>query len=222
MAKANVFDILGPVMVGPSSSHTAGAVRLGIIARKIFGSQPQRAEIRLHGSFAETGKGHGTTLALAAGLMGMSPDDERIPQALALAKETGLEIQFGTADLGDVHPNSVEFTLHSADGRTAVILGSSIGGGQIKILALNGFPVEITGAYPTLVVLHQDRPGVVAQVTSLLAAAQVNIAQMRVSRVKKGSQALTVVETDQPVEEPVLVLLRKLPAVAQTMALENA
>lgn len=207
-------------MVGPSSSHTAGAVRLGGMARKILGGEPQQAEIRLHGSFAETGKGHGTNLALAAGLMGMGTDDERIPQALAFAKEKGLDIRFSTADLGDVHPNSVEFHLRSSDGRKAVILGSSIGGGQIKIVAINGFPVDITGDYPTLVILHQDRPGVVAQVTSLLATAQVNIAQMRVSREKKGAQALTIVETDQPVEDPVMVLLRQLPAVMQAMAVE--
>lgn len=220
MAKANVFDILGPIMVGPSSSHTAGAVRLGIMARKILGAEPQEAEIRLHGSFAETGKGHGTNLALAAGLLGMGTDDERIPQALVLANEKGLAIRFTATDLGDVHPNSVEFRLRSSDGRSAVVLGSSIGGGQIKIVAIDGFPVDITGDYPTLVILHQDRPGVVAQVTSLLATAQVNIAQMRVSREKKGAQALTIVETDQPLDLPVMLLLRKLPAVVQAMAVE--
>lgn len=220
LARANVFDILGPIMVGPSSSHTAGAVRLGIMARKILGVEPDKAEIRLHGSFAETGKGHGTNLAFAAGLMGMGTDDERIPQALALAKEKGLDIQFTSADLGDVHPNTAEFHLRAQDGRSAVVLGSSIGGGQIKIVAINGFPVEISGDYPTLVILHRDLPGVVAQVTSLLATAQVNIAQMRVSREKRGAQALTIVETDQPLDSSVMLLLRKLPAVVQAIAVE--
>ena len=220
MGKCNAFDLLGPIMVGPSSSHTAGAVRLGALARKILGEEPVEGTIVLHGSFATTGKGHGTNLALVAGLLGMVPDDERIPEAPKIAKERGLNITFQTADLGDIHPNSVKFDLLARNGCYAQVLGSSIGGGTIVIREINDFKVEIMGDYPTLVILHQDLPGVVAQVTLLLATAQINIAHMWVSREKKGAQALMVLETDQIIDEAVLGLLRKLPRIYQALAIE--
>lgn len=220
MGKSTVFDLIGPVMVGPSSSHTAGAVRLGAMARNILGSEPSAAEITLHGSFAETGKGHGTNLALIAGILGMRPDDERIPEAAHLAEEKGLAIHFRTENLGEVHPNTVQFRLTGQDGNKIEVVGSSIGGGRIMITRIHAFPVEFMGDYHTLVLLHQDLPGVVSQVTSLLATAQINIAQMRVSREKKGAQALAIVETDQAIEPAALVLMRKLPAVHQAMAIK--
>ncbi|SPF54986.1 putative L-serine dehydratase, beta chain [Candidatus Desulfosporosinus infrequens] len=220
MSNSNVFDLLGPIMVGPSSSHTAGAVRLGGMARKILGEEPVRGIIVLHGSFATTGKGHGTNLALSAGLLGMDPDDERIPQALEIAKERGLNFTFETADLGDIHPNSVKFDMLSRNGQHVQVLGSSIGGGSIVIKEINGFQVEIRGDYPTLVILHRDFSGVVAQVTLLLATAQINIASMRVSREKKGAQALMILETDQKTDEAVLGLMRKLPKIYQVLAIE--
>ncbi|EGW38637.1 L-serine ammonia-lyase, iron-sulfur-dependent subunit beta [Desulfosporosinus sp. OT] len=220
MGKGNVFDLLGPIMVGPSSSHTAGAVRLGAMARKILGEEPIRGTIILHGSFATTGKGHGTNLALVAGLLGMAPDDERISEAPEIAKERGLGFVFETADLGDIHPNSVKFNLLGKNGCNVQVLGSSIGGGTIVIREINDFQVEIRGDYPTLVILHQDLPGVVAQVTLLLATAQINIAHMWVSREKKGAQALMVLETDQLIDDSVLGLLRKLPRIYQALAIE--
>jgi len=220
MGKSNVFDLVGPIMVGPSSSHTAGAVRLGKMARKILGADLVEGKIYLHGSFAETGKGHGTNLALVAGLLGMDPDDERIPQALELAKEHSIIIHFEKADLGDVHPNTVKFELIGTMGRRVEVMGSSIGGGRIVILAIDNFQVEIMGDYPTLAILHKDFPGVVAQVTSLLAAAQVNIAHMKVSREKRGAQALIILETDQEIDAAALALIRKLPNVYQTMLIE--
>lgn len=207
-------------MVGPSSSHTAGAVRLGAMARKILGSEPIEAEIILHGSFAETGKGHGTNLALVAGLLGMHTDDERIPRAQEIAKERGLSFHFTTGNLGDVHPNTVKMNLVSQEGETVEVTGSSIGGGRIQIQGINEFQVEVMGDYHTLVVLQNDLPGVVAQVTSLIASTQINIAQMRVSREKKGARALMIIETDQAVDPAALVLMRKLPAVNQAMAIE--
>lgn len=219
MSKSNVFDLLGPIMVGPSSSHTAGAVRLGAMARKILGEEPLEGIITLHGSFAQTGKGHGTNLALIAGLLGMATDDERIPEAPELARERGLKVRFEKADLGDVHPNTVKFELSGREG-TVQVVGSSIGGGTILIRQINDFPVEIHGDYPTLVILHLDLPGVVAQVTLLLATAQINIARMRVSREKKGAEALMVLETDQKIDEAVLGLTRRLPSIKQAMAIE--
>ncbi|KJR48705.1 L-serine dehydratase, beta subunit [Desulfosporosinus sp. I2] len=220
MGKSNVFDLLGPIMVGPSSSHTAGAVRLGIMARKILGDEPVRGTIVLHGSFAKTGKGHGTDLALVAGLLGMNPDDARIPDAPKIAIERGLNFSLKGGDLGDVHPNSVKFDLVAKNGGHVQVIGSSIGGGTILIREINGFQVEIKGDYPTLVILHQDIPGVVAQVTLLLTTAQINIARMLVSREKRGAQALMVLETDQRIEEAVLDLLRKLPRINQALAIE--
>ena len=220
MSKSNVFDLLGPIMVGPSSSHTAGAVRLGVMARKILGEEPVEGTIILHGSFAKTGKGHGTNLALVAGLLGMNPDDERIPDSLKIAKERGLNFSFKTGDLGDVHPNSVKFDLISKTKGQVQVTGSSVGGGTIVIQEINGFQVEIKGDYPTLVILHQDIPGVVAQVTLLLTTAQINIARMLVSREKRGAQALMVLETDQQIDEAVLDLLRKLPKINQALAIE--
>ncbi|TGE31077.1 L-serine ammonia-lyase, iron-sulfur-dependent subunit beta [Desulfosporosinus sp. Sb-LF] len=220
MGKSTVFDLIGPVMVGPSSSHTAGAVRLGAMALKILGTEPIEVEITLHGSFAETGKGHGTNFALVAGLLGMRTDDERIPQAIQLAEEKGINIYFKTENLGEVHPNTVKFRLTGRDGKVVEVIGSSIGGGRIVVNRINEFQVEVMGDYNTLVILHQDLPGVVGQVTSLLATAQINIAQMRVSREKKGSQALTIVETDQAIEPAALALMFKLPAVYQAMAID--
>jgi len=217
---SSVFDILGPIMVGPSSSHTAGAVRLGAMARKILGEEPVAGTIFLHGSFAKTGKGHGTNLALIAGLLGMTPDDERIPEAIKLAKEGGLSFSFKIEDLGDVHPNTVKFDLLGKRGSHAQIIGSSIGGGAIVIRQINDFQVEIRGDYPTLVILHQDHPGLVAQVTLLLATSQTNIARMLVSREKRGAQALMVVETDEEIEDAILVLMRRLPKIYQVLAIE--
>jgi len=190
------------------------------MARKILAEEPVAGTIILHGSFAATGKGHGTDLALVAGLLGMDPDDERISEAHKIANERGLNFTFQTADLGDIHPNSVKFDLIGRNGHHVQVLGSSIGGGSIVIRAINDFQVEIRGDYPTLVVLHQDLPGVVAQVTLLLATAQINIARMLVSREKRGAQALMVLELDQRIDEAVLDLLRKLPRIYQALAIE--
>ena len=220
MGRSNVFDLIGPIMIGPSSSHTAGAVRLGGMARKILGEEPVEGTISLHGSFAKTGKGHGTNLALIAGLLGMTTDDERIPEAIMMAKERGLNFSFKIADLGDVHPNTVKFELIGKTGSHARVVGSSLGGGTIVIKEINDFQVEIRGDYPTLVIRHQDHPGLVAQVTLLLATAQTNIARMLVSRETRGAQALMVLETDEKIDDAVLVLMRRLPKIYQVLAIE--
>lgn len=188
-------------MIGPSSSHTAGAVRLGALARAIFGEPPAHAAIALHGSFSSTGRGHGTDLALVAGLLGLAPDDERIPAAFTLAGDAGVEVAFEHRDLGETHPNSAEFALRAADGRAMTIRGSSLGGGDVVVTAIDGFEVEANGELPLLVVEHLDRPGEIAAVTSILADHGVNIAEMRVAREKRGARALMLIETDAPVDE---------------------
>lgn len=207
----NLFDIIGPVMIGPSSSHTAGACRLGLLAAAILGQEPVRADVLLHGSFARTYRGHGTDRALAAGLMGWTPDDLRIPQALSLAKEGGRDFVFRPGDLGSmVHPNTACFQLTGADGRECRVIGSSIGGGQVKVTSIDGFAVELTGVLPALLIPHRDEPGVIALVSSILALHQVNIASMRVFRDNKGGLATMVLECDEGVPDNVVHQLETL------------
>jgi L-serine dehydratase len=195
----SVFDVIGPVMIGPSSSHTAGAVRLGRLARAVFGEQPAVARITLHGSFASTGHGHGTDLALTAGLLGLAPDDERIRTADRQARDAGIEVIFESCDLGEVHPNTSRLELSSSDGRTVTVQGSSVGGANVVLTSIDDFEVAITGELPVLVVEHHDQPGVIASVSAILAEHGVNIASMEVSRERRGARALMVIETDQPV-----------------------
>lgn len=214
----SIFDIIGPVMIGPSSSHTAGAVRLGLAGRAIIGGQPVRARLGLHGSFAQTYRGHGTDLALVAGLLGMAPDDQRIPEALELAPATGLSADFELIDLGDeAHPNTVKMQLTSAAGAETTVVGSSIGGGRIVVSRIDQFEVAFHGEYHALILSYQDRPGVIAKVTSLLATDEVNIAAMRVSREARGSQALMIIEVDQPVSPEVRAMCARIPGAAGVM-----
>ncbi|ADY56614.1 L-serine ammonia-lyase [Syntrophobotulus glycolicus DSM 8271] len=220
MAESSVFDLLGPVMVGPSSSHTAGAVRLGLMARKILGEQVQKAGIVLHGSFAETGKGHGTHLALTAGILGMQPDDEGIRRALQIAREKQLEVKFEKGDLGETHPNTAKICLTGLNGKRIEMTGSSIGGGMIVIREINQFPVEFNGEYPAIVSVYADYPGMIAEITAVLAKASINIAKMKVSREGRGKRALTVIETDDIVPIEVLGKIRKLAKVEEVIFIE--
>ena len=194
-----VFDIVGPVMIGPSSSHTAGAVRLGLMARKILGEPAVRAEINLHGSFARTYRGHGTDKALIAGILGFAPDDERIRDALSLADKQGLAYSFQPVNLEEAHPNTAVIYLVGITGRVARVRGASVGGGNIMITNIDGYAVELTGQYPALITIHHDCPGVITKVTQILAHAAVNIAFMRVSRQNRGETAMMIMELD---EEP--------------------
>ncbi len=194
--EGGIFDIIGPTMIGPSSSHTAGAVRLGLMARNIFGEQPHKVEIVLHGSFALTGKGHGTDRALVAGLLGWMTDDIRLPQSLKTAIELGMQVEFFSADLGKVHPNTALLRLEKGKNKLEV-LGSSIGGGKVLITKINDFQVEFSGNYAALIVAHVDRAGVVASATSIVAGYKVNISAMRVSRQSKGGRAMLIIEMDQ-------------------------
>lgn len=199
-----ILDIMGPVMVGPSSSHTAGALRLALLAREVFGAQPAQAVISLHGSFAKTGKGHGTHLALVAGLLGMAVDDTRLPEAMDLAERAGLRVAFGEVDLGpDAHPNTAVLEMSSPGRRPVRVAGASLGGGQVRLVEVNGFPVCISGALDALIVAHADTPGLIARLCSVMALYNVNIAGMNVSRRGRGGQALTVLELDVPCPEEV-------------------
>ena len=195
----NLFDILGPVMVGPSSSHTAGAVRIGYISRKLLQEKPVKAEIKLHGSFATTGLGHGTDRALIAGLLGMKPDDIRIPDSFGIAEKEELQFSFSNVNLKDVHPNTAVLKLTGENGRKLEVQAASIGGGRIMIHELDGIQVNFSAEKPTLIVHNLDQPGHVAEVTSMLSHKSVNIATMQLYRDKRGGYAVMVLEMDQAV-----------------------
>jgi len=206
----NIFDIIGPIMIGPSSSHTAGAVRIGRVARKILGEDAAKADIGLCGSFAMTYKGHGTDKALIAGILGMKPDDERIPNSLALAKEAGLEYSFSHVKLPNAHPNTAILNLVGKNGETCSVEGVSVGGGNIQITKLNGMTAAFTGTQSTLIVAHHDRSGTIALVTDKLAQFNVNIGSFHLSRPKKNELAIMTIELDSPIEKAVVSELQAL------------
>ena len=196
----NLFDILGPVMVGPSSSHTAGAVRIGRIARRLLGEDtPARAEIGLSGSFAATGHGHGTDRALVAGLLGMQPSDERIAVSFDIAQREGMDYSFSRATLPGEHPNTARLALTGRSGKTLTIVASSLGGGRIMVVEMNGLRANFSGDLPTLIVQNRDQPGHVSEVTSMLAHKGVNIATMQLYRDYPGGNAVMIIETDKAV-----------------------
>lgn len=196
---STIFDILGPKMVGPSSSHTAGACRLGWVVHGLLDGPPDEVEIVLHGSFAMTGEGHGTRKAILGGLLGFLPDDERIRRSEARAEEAGMEYEFRNADLGeDVHPNTARFEARRGE-EGIEVLGSSVGGGQIRVWQIDDFDVDLAGSLPTLVVDADDVPGTVAEITGMLAERGVNLATVRVDRTARGERALITIEADEPV-----------------------
>ncbi|WP_461613723.1 L-serine ammonia-lyase, iron-sulfur-dependent subunit beta [Clostridium sp. Marseille-QA1073] len=211
MKNYSAFDILGPIMIGPSSSHTAGAARLAKIAAKIAGEKIVKVKFLLHGSFGKTYKGHGTDRALVAGVLGMDPMDERLRDAMDIAREKGLDFSFEEADLGDnVHPNTVKFILTTSEGLEVNVVGSSIGGGNIEIFEVDGQRLKFTGEYPTLIITHLDTPGVIYKVTTVLYKEDVNIASMNVYRKGKGSEASMVVEIDSIVNDDIIHKLEEV------------
>lgn len=203
----NVFDIMGPVMVGPSSSHTAGAVKIGYTARKLMGENVKDAKVYLHGSFLSTGKGHGTDKALVAGLLGMKPDDERIPNSFSHAKDNEMKFEFFGIELRDAHPNSVMLKLEGVKGNRLELVASSIGGSSIIINQIDGVKADITTSYPTLLIKNEDKPGHVSMVTSLLSKEEINIATMQIHRDKRGGNGVMIIECDQEVPTYVIKLL---------------
>ena len=208
-----LFDVLGPVMIGPSSSHTAGAARIGYTAQKLLGEVPAKADIGLYGSFATTGKGHGTDRALVAGLLGLRPDDPRLPDAFAEAEKAGLTYTIDEIKLRDAHPNTAVIEAKSADGRTLTMQASSIGGGRIMVNKLDGIDVNFNGMFNTLVIRNQDASGTVAAITSILSQLRVNVANMSLYRHKRGGDALMVIETDQDIPAEALRWLSRLEGV---------
>lgn len=202
MKYRSVFDIIGPAMIGPSSSHTAGAVRIGRMARSIFGETPMRADIVFCGSFAQTYRGHSTDVAIVGGLMGFDTFDPRIRDALTIAQDMGLDIHIHTLDLPDEHPNTAWITMHN-DKECIEVKGVSLGGGKIEIVEARGYGMCLTGDTWTMLVFHRDHYGMIAAVARILAHHQINIGKMEMHRMARGREAVLVIETDQPIERDI-------------------
>jgi len=209
----DLFDILGPVMVGPSSSHTAGAARIGLITRMLLGAQPVKARIGLYGSFQKTYLGHGTDKALIGGLLGMQVDDERLRESIRHAEEEGLTYSFYNAELRGAHPNTVILDVEAASGEKLCVQAASVGGGEIVIQAINGLEAGFSGHENTLIVTQKDVKGMIAQISSVLTAHSINIATMRVFRRSAGGEAMMVIEIDGHVEKSLIDWLKAMPGI---------
>ena len=217
----SLLDIIGPVMVGPSSSHTAGACRLGLLARCLVGGTPETARIELHGSFARTGEGHGTDKAIVGGLMGFRPDDERLRTALEIAEREGLDYRFEKTTISDeAHPNTARISLRRG-ARESIVLGSSLGAGRVLVSEIDGFPVEVTGNYHTIVLVAEDVRGSVARIAGLLSDHGINIATLRLTRKRRGGDAFMVIEVDDAPSEDVRDAVRTLPWVRWAYRLDK-
>lgn len=221
MAFISLFEVIGPNMVGPSSSHTAGAVSMALLARKLFPAEIKKDEFTLYGSFAKTYRGHGTDRALLGGIMGFETDDLRIRDSLSIAKERNLDYHFSIGqDTGEEHPNTADIDMTGVNGERLFVRGVSIGGGKVKIVRLNQIDVDFTGEYSTLIISQTDRPGVVAHITKVLSEREVNIAFMRLFREEKGAKAFTVVESDERIPDEVVERIRENPLVSDVMLVQ--
>ena len=200
----SIFDIIGPIMVGPSSSHTAGAVRLGRLAREILGRQPEFARIELHGSFAQTGSGHGTDKAVLAGLLGLPTHDSQLRFSDQAAEAAGMDFVFTTIDLGDqAHPNSLRLTLRAGD-EQVVIEGASVGGGLVEINQIQGYPIRFDGSYNTLILFACDQVGTISSISRLLSKNNINIAFLSVERAARGGEVMMSIEIDNELSQDLL------------------
>ena len=224
MAFISVFDVIGPNMVGPSSSHTAGAASIALLTKKMIGEEVRRIKFMLYGSFAKTYKGHGTDRALVGGILGFETDDERIRDSFELAKAAGLDFVFESVtsdDDDDIHPNTVDMEVEGVSGRVLYVRGESLGGGKVRLTRINGVKVHFTGEFHALIVVQRDYPGVVAGVTSVLSSYGVNIAYLRVFREEKGGLAYTIVESDEEISENAVAEMKKNPAIEDIMLVKR-
>lgn len=220
----NIFDIIGPVMIGPSSSHTAGAVRLGRVVNKILdGKMPEQIEITLSGSFARTYQGHGTDRALLAGILGFHSWDAEIRDALDIARERGYRCRFVTRDIPDAHPNTAEIRWTLPDGQEGSVMGASVGGGNIRVDEVNGLRVDFNGDYSTILIIHLDRPGVIADVTQLMRTRypDTNIANFRLSRRARGGEAIMTIEIEGAASETMAADLREVDNVINALLIKR-
>ncbi len=221
MPYISVFDVIGPNMIGPSSSHTAGAAVIAFLAQKMIAPPLKRVDFTLYGSFAKTYRGHGTDRALLGGIMGFGTDDLRIRDSFRIAGERELAYSFTPDETAtDLHPNTVDVRMENAAGQVMTVRGESLGGGKVRISEINGVSVEFTGQYSTAIVVQQDKPGVVAHITKVLSDRDVNIAFMRLFREEKGHTAYTIVESDGHLPKGISEPLRNNPNVYDVMIIE--
>ena len=221
MSFISVFDVMGPNMIGPSSSHTAGAARIGFLAQKMINGPLKKVEFTLYGSFSRTYKGHGTDRALLGGIMGFSTDDMRIRNSFEIAEKKGLEFTFTPNELEtDIHPNTVDIHMVNESGQEMTVRGESLGGGKVRIVRINSVLVDFTGEYSAVIVTHQDKPGVVAYITKCLSDRNVNIAFMRLFRESKGEIAYTIVESDGRLPEDIGVTIRQHENIHEVMIVQ--
>jgi len=218
--KVSILDVMGPVMVGPSSSHTAGTARLGRVAREILDEEPVAVRFYLHPPLAATYRGHGSDFALAGGAIGLNVDDPRIPEALRIAEQMGVEIEFHEEDLGEVHPNTVRIEIEGKVGE-AEIAGSSIGGGVIEVFQINGFQARFKGDSPTLLLFYRDRPGMISEVTRVIAEEGINIASLYCSRKQRGKEAFMQIDVDSPLSSEALKRIRAVADVDEARYLDR-
>ena len=221
MKYKTVFDIIGPTMVGPSSSHTAGAVRIGLVAKDLFNQLPKQADIYLYGSFMETYKGHGTDVALVGGLLGYDTDDDRIQTSLETAEQMGMKVNFIEMAEERSHPNTAIINMRDADKEISVE-GVSIGGGKIEVVAINGFNIAISGNYPALLVFHKDTFGTIGRVANILGDSSINVGSMQVSRKEKGDQALMTCELDESVTDESIDTIKNVEGVVTVSLMGDA
>ncbi|MCD8502455.1 MAG: L-serine ammonia-lyase, iron-sulfur-dependent subunit beta [Bacillaceae bacterium] len=220
MKYRTIFDIIGPVMIGPSSSHTAGAARIGKVARTIFGKQPTWINISFYGSFAKTYKGHGTDVAIIGGILGFDTHDQRIINSISIAEQLGIELSIREEEAVPTHPNTTRVVIGCEDEHIELV-GISIGGGKIQITELSGFELRLSGNHPALLVIHHDRFGTIAAVSNILAKHELNIGHMEVSRKEKGMEALMVIEVDQNIDTFVLAEVESLPNILRVIRIHD-
>ena len=218
--KVSILDVMGPVMVGPSSSHTAGTARLGRVAREVLDDEPRSVRFVLHPPLAATYRGHGSDFALVGGAIGLNVDDPRIPEAIRIAEQMGVDVEFAEEDLGDVHPNTVRIEIRG-DRREAEIVGSSIGGGVIEVFMINGFQTRFKGDSPTLLLFYRDRPGMISEVTKIIAEEGINIASLSCSRKQRGKDAFMQIDVDSPLSKAALSRICALTDVAEAKYLDK-
>ncbi len=218
--KVSILDVMGPVMVGPSSSHTAGTARLGRVAREVLDDEPRSVRFVLHPPLAATYRGHGSDFALVGGAIGLNVDDPRIPEAIRIAEQMGVDVEFAEEDLGDVHPNTVRVEIRGAK-REAEIVGSSIGGGVIEVFKINGFQTRFKGDSPTLLLFYRDRPGMISEVTKIIAEEGINIASLSCSRKQRGKDAFMQIDVDSPLSKAALSRICALSDVAEAKYLDK-
>jgi L-serine dehydratase len=218
--KVSILDVMGPVMVGPSSSHTAGTARLGRVAREILDEDPVEVHFFLHPPLAATYRGHGSDFALTGGAIGLNVDDPRIPEAIRIAEQMEVKIEFAEEDQGDVHPNTVRIEIKGKT-REAEIVGSSIGGGVIEVFKINGFQTRFKGDSPSLLLFYRDRPGMISEVTSIISDEGINIASLYCSRKQRGKDAFMEIDVDSPISASALKRINDVPDMAEAKYLDR-